>query len=168
MPHKNQTYRVFYARFPYDLVYSRRSYGGGPTTIFTIEKLPQTHVFLCEVLATTIEDVYWQMQGEHWSPHGEARPLIEKLGLRHTSMTIGDVVQAPSPNGRGRLFVCTTSGWEELRDTPDITAQGTDSLLESLAEAMGMDLPLANNSEEVIHDLLARDQHVTIGDNQHD
>ena len=31
------------------------------------------------------------MQGENWSPNGEARPLIAQLDLSHTSMSIGDV-----------------------------------------------------------------------------
>jgi hypothetical protein len=33
------------------------------------------------------------MQGEFWSPMGEARNLIQTLGLHHTSMSCGDVVQ---------------------------------------------------------------------------
>jgi hypothetical protein len=33
------------------------------------------------------------MQGEQWSPNGEARELIRSLGLSHASMSIGDVVE---------------------------------------------------------------------------
>lgn len=40
-----------------------------------------------------LEDVYFTMQGENWSPNGEAREAIQELGLSHTSMSIGDVVQ---------------------------------------------------------------------------
>jgi hypothetical protein len=35
------------------------------------------------------------MQGEVWSPNGEARGLIEAKGLLHTSMSVGDVVVGP-------------------------------------------------------------------------
>jgi len=42
--------------------------------------------------ATNEEDIYIKMQGEVWSPHGEARELINRLGLSHTSMSVGDVI----------------------------------------------------------------------------
>lgn len=44
------------------------------------------------LLARDLDDVYSKMQGERWSPNGEARPLIEALGLTHTSMSAGDVI----------------------------------------------------------------------------
>jgi hypothetical protein len=34
------------------------------------------------------------MQGENWSPNGEANELIQARGLCHTSMSMGDVIQA--------------------------------------------------------------------------
>lgn len=42
--------------------------------------------------AVNEEAVYAYMQAEIWSPNGEARELIESLGLTHTSMSIGDVL----------------------------------------------------------------------------
>ena len=41
----------------------------------------------------SIETVYMVMQGEVWSPEGQARPLIKSKGLRHTSMSVGDLVK---------------------------------------------------------------------------
>jgi hypothetical protein len=38
------------------------------------------------------ERVYYLMQAEQWSPFGEARGLIKKKGLQHTSMSMGDIV----------------------------------------------------------------------------
>ena len=32
------------------------------------------------------------MQGEAWSPQGQARYLIDKLGVGHTSMSVGDII----------------------------------------------------------------------------
>ena len=32
------------------------------------------------------------MQGEDWSPTGEARELIATKDVRHTSMSVGDIV----------------------------------------------------------------------------
>ena len=57
--------------------------------------LGQTHVQLKTVeLAdnASLDDVYFAMQGECWSPNGEAHGLIASKGLRHTSMSVGDVI----------------------------------------------------------------------------
>ncbi len=37
--------------------------------------------------------VFEAMQGERWSPTGEARELIQTLGLMHTSMSAGDIIR---------------------------------------------------------------------------
>lgn len=95
-------YRVFYARSPLALL------GDGPLP--TEADLPASHVFVRSIQATCLEDVYWRMQGEVWSPRGEATPLIKRLGLSHTSLSLGDVVQAPD----GLYYVCRWLGWEAL------------------------------------------------------
>jgi hypothetical protein len=53
--------------------------------------LDATHIFLQEVEKDNLDALWAYMQGENWSPNGEARPLIEAKGLRHTSMSVGDV-----------------------------------------------------------------------------
>lgn len=60
----------------------------------------ETHAKVGEV--THREDwkeghLYIAMQGEAWSPKGEANSLIERLGLCHTSMSVGDVVVVHPP-----------------------------------------------------------------------
>jgi hypothetical protein len=59
--------------------------------------LAATHIELMTISATDDETdvlnrVYRSCQGEVWSPHGEARELIESKGLEHTSMSVGDVI----------------------------------------------------------------------------
>jgi hypothetical protein len=54
--------------------------------------MQSSHVRLCEVQADSLDDAWCQMQAERWSPNGEARPLLERLGLSHTSMSVGDVI----------------------------------------------------------------------------
>jgi len=39
-----------------------------------------------------LEVVYYIMQGEVWSPNGEARDIVEECAVWHTSMTVGDLV----------------------------------------------------------------------------
>lgn len=41
---------------------------------------------------TDLSTIFNQMQGEIWSPNGEARDVILTAGLSHTSMSVGDVV----------------------------------------------------------------------------
>jgi len=111
------TYKVFYARSPEAML--------GNTTP-TLAELHRTHVLVYRIQATDLEDAYRRMQAEQWSPNGEARELIKHLGLTHTSMSVGDVVQAPLV-GVGPYYVCTRSGWEELpegvSDDPEAAAR---------------------------------------------
>ena len=102
-------YRIFYARSPLALL---------GHTMPTVADLPQTHVLVRTLQATGLEVVYWHMQGEQWSPNGEARPLIEDLGLTHTSLSLGDVVETPD----GRYYVCAWDGWDEIPESaPPLT-----------------------------------------------
>lgn len=55
--------------------------------------LQKTHVLVGEIGSLNPQTVFELMQGENWSPQGAARSLIRKLGLAHTSMSIGDVIQ---------------------------------------------------------------------------
>lgn len=54
--------------------------------------LSETHVLLGSIAATNLDLIYSVMQGECWSPNGEANNLIERKGLEHTSMSVGDVI----------------------------------------------------------------------------
>lgn len=42
--------------------------------------------------AESLHEVYHHFQAEVWSPNGEARPLIRALHLKHTSMSVGDLI----------------------------------------------------------------------------
>jgi hypothetical protein len=54
--------------------------------------LSKTHIYLKDIEANGPEGAWVAMQGENWSPSGEARDLIRDKGLRHTSMSVGDVL----------------------------------------------------------------------------
>ena len=88
----------------------------------SLDKLDQTHVKLLDALpAHSLSSLYLQMQAEVWSPHGEARPLIEGLGLAHTSMSVGDIALH---NVTGVYWLCLPTGWHNL--TPDAQCQATE------------------------------------------
>jgi hypothetical protein len=76
-----------------------------------------THILLGEVCGTDPEELFFALQGEIWSPHGEAADLIRINGLHHTSMSVGDVLAID-----GRVLYCAGTGWEELApgDEPDV------------------------------------------------
>ena len=80
--------------------------------------LEKTHVHLKDVEIADgavyhrnpMERVYHLMQGEVWSPNGEARGLIKAKGLQHTSMSVGDVLVDPA----GKVFVVASFGFKEV------------------------------------------------------
>ena len=51
------------------------------------------------------------LQGENWSPLGEANPFIRGLGLYHTSMSMGDIVIV-----NGKKHVVCGMGFKEVQD----------------------------------------------------
>ena len=55
--------------------------------------LEKTHICVGTVDEADPDVVFEMMQGERWSPKGEARPFIKRLGLGHTSMGVGDIVE---------------------------------------------------------------------------
>lgn len=96
-------------------------YGHGPMGIFyarqptwdtnvKLSELADTHAYLGQFDSTDHEEAYEAMQGEVWSPHGEARDFIRGLGLRHTSMSTGDVIEID-----GRFFICASVGFFEMK-----------------------------------------------------
>ena len=58
----------------------------------TKASLADTHVKIGTIAETDPERIYMMMQGENWSPEGEARDMIKKSGTGHTSMSVGDVL----------------------------------------------------------------------------
>lgn len=65
-----------------------------------------------EVLNTdSLDLVYYRMQGDVWSPHGEMRDFIKTLGLSHTSMSVGDVVYSEQDD---EFYSVSSDGFEVL------------------------------------------------------
>jgi hypothetical protein len=82
----------------------------------------ESHILVALTEEMDLDAIFRGMQGERWSPEGQARGYIRGLGV-HTSMSVGDVVvqygeladPALLPNQR-RLgaHVCTWTGWKEV------------------------------------------------------
>jgi hypothetical protein len=60
--------------------------------------------------------LFGALQGEFWSPNGEARSLIKRSGLHHTSMSVGDVLVYHKPDGSLEVWRCVDFGWRQLAD----------------------------------------------------
>jgi hypothetical protein len=73
------------------------------------QDLGYTHIYLkdFEMENSNLEIIYAAMQGEVWSPNGEARDLIRSKGLQHTSMSIGDVIV----NDLGTAYMVASEGF---------------------------------------------------------
>ena len=62
----------------------------------TPETLSQTHVQIGTLRETDPDKIFSMMQGENWSPNGEARNLIQQSNTGHTSMSVGDIMKVGS------------------------------------------------------------------------
>ena len=100
-------YQIFYACRP---TFHPSGTFGIPR--LTVAALQSSHVRLCDFQADSLDDAWCQMQAEHWSPNGKARPLLERLGLSHTSMSVGDVIRDED----GTYWECLDLGWRVVED----------------------------------------------------
>ena len=111
-------YHVYYARRP-----TFHASGKNGTPSLTAAALRLTHAWLFEIEATSLDDAFRRMQGESWSPQGEAHELLDALGLHHASMSVGDVLR----DQEGTYWECLDQGWRVLTcDDPGDTADVQD------------------------------------------
>lgn len=71
--------------------------------------LKKTHVLLGKIKETDPEEIFKIMQGENWSPQGEAKQLILGKKLNHTSMSVGDIAVID-----GKIMRVEVAGFEQL------------------------------------------------------
>lgn len=71
-----------------------------------------THVLLGTVAGKDAEDLWSALQGEFWSPRGEAADLVRGKGLTHTSMSVGDIIVIGNKG-----WMVGSFGFEELPRT---------------------------------------------------
>lgn len=83
---------------------------GKVPSVPTYKTLAETHALIGEIGERSLNSIFTMMQGEMWSPGGEARGLISKSGSGHTSMSVGDIVM----QGR-KLWFVDSMGFKELK-----------------------------------------------------
>lgn len=57
-----------------------------------LDNLSATHRPLGTLAQEDPNQIFSMMQAEVWSPSGQAQDLIKRLGLNHTSMSVGDII----------------------------------------------------------------------------
>jgi hypothetical protein len=68
-----------------------------------------------KVTVSHLEAIFVAMQGENWSPEGEARELIRKSGASHTSMSVGDLIYNPMTR---EFYVVGGCGFGRMMQSP--------------------------------------------------
>lgn len=71
--------------------------------------ISETHQILAVHPVEDPNQIFIYFQGENWSPNGEAGELILALGIKHTSMSVGDIIVINDV-----YLFCDTEGWIEL------------------------------------------------------
>lgn len=82
--------------------------------------LEKTHVYIGNVNETSPNKVFYMMQGEVWSPEGEARGLMSVQSCGHTSMSVGDVMVI-----NGEAFMVDMNGFFDLMKAQPRTASAS-------------------------------------------
>ncbi len=98
------------------------------------DNLESTHVFMGKVSIENKEDIFRALQGENYSPDGEANEFIESKGISHTSMSVGDVIKFPD----GLVYVCNWAGWLEYNISGPIFKNITVRLTGKNGNAFGI------------------------------
>ena len=78
----------------------------------TEEELKETHIHLGNINMTNLNEIFHKLQGDFWSPHGEARELIKSLELYHTSMSVGDIIRFKK---KDKAFIVKSVGFQEIK-----------------------------------------------------
>lgn len=89
-------------------IYYRKSFDGYVGVEDSILRFWELYVPVMILEDCGLGDVFMMMQGEIWSPHGEAREAIKALGLSHTSMSVGDVAYSHSQD---KYYMAKNIGW---------------------------------------------------------
>ncbi len=75
----------------------------------TADTLSKTHSKIGSINTVDLDHIYYLMQGETWSPNGEAYDMIGKSEAGHTSMSVGDIIKM-----NGIMHMVANSGFVVL------------------------------------------------------
>lgn len=99
----------------FDVRYARQPTFDENAVPKTMEQIDAEYTKVADVWANALGEVYCLMQGDNWSPHGEANDLIKRLGLKHTSMSVGDLVFDAA---QSQWFIVAGIGFNKFKPKP--------------------------------------------------
>lgn len=77
-----------------------------------LNNIDETHVKIGSIKGSSdIESIFEMLQGEIWSPFGEACDLIETSRAMHTSMSVGDIIH---DRDEDTWHICVSYGFMEI------------------------------------------------------
>jgi hypothetical protein len=79
----------------------------------TPDSVPNNYVLIGKIRETNPDKIFHMMQGEIWSPEGQARNMIRASGTGHTSMSVGDIIHVGN-----KWLMVDRYGFHALGDEP--------------------------------------------------
>ena len=86
----------------------KEAFGDDAETVMR-ENISKSHVCIGSIKGGDLEEIFNVMQGENWSPNGEARDVICSSGADHTSMSCGVIVET-----NDGFYVVSFIGFEKV------------------------------------------------------
>ena len=66
----------------------------------TANTIEETHTKIGSIDTINLDHIFYLMQGEQWSPNGEANNIISESDAGHTSMSVGDIIVMHTNDGK--------------------------------------------------------------------
>lgn len=77
---------------------------------FESKNLLKTHSLIGTLRETNPRKIFSLMQGENYSPKGEASMFLSKKGVSHTSISNGDIIRS-----KNKMLMLTANGWKNVK-----------------------------------------------------
>jgi len=131
-----QTYKIYYQTQD-TFLESMSSFG---VSHITLKDINETHIYLKDIEANDLREVFRNMQGEIWSPNGEATEMLTSKKIHHTSMSVGDIIYDIEAE---TYYVVAPAGFTLLKETSIITLQDIKNAIDKLIkENVSLDTPV--------------------------
>jgi hypothetical protein len=79
----------------------------------TPDSVPDNYTLIGKIRETNPDKIFHMMQGEIWSPEGQANDMIRSSGTGHTSMSVGDIIHVGN-----KWLMVDRYGFHALGDEP--------------------------------------------------
>lgn len=131
-----------------EIWYKKRNAENTPVDLTNLNK---THALVGTLRELNPSKIFSLLQGENYSPRGEADIFLSKKGVSHTSISNGDIIKS-----KNKILILTANGWKNINQIDeDITkkfAVIADKMLtpvEKIYSYFENSRPVANFDEKI-------------------